>query len=118
MTLFAQDADTIGLSSEEREEVVKDGVDNVDEEVDDEQMNEVFSAKVVEAMRSNDYWGKRGFNNWRSCAGGHVYLVGRSFKLPYSPLATYMYMYMMLTYVSGVVVPLSRGLVLPKAATR
>ena len=87
-TLFAQDADTIGLSSEEREEVVKDGVDNVDEEVDDEQMNEVFSAKVVEAMRSNDYWGNRGFNNWRSCAGGHVYLVGRSFKLPYSPLAT------------------------------
>ena len=42
-------------------------------------------AKVVEAMRSNDNWG---FNNWRSCAGGHVYLVGRSFKLPYSPLAT------------------------------
>ena len=36
-------------------------------------------AKVVEAMRSNDNWG---FNNWRSCAGGHVYLVGRSFKLP------------------------------------
>ena len=116
--MFAQDADTIGLSSEEREEVVKDGVDNVDEEVDDEQMNEVFSAKVVEAMRSNDYWGNRGFNNWRSCAGGHVYLVGRSFKLPYSPLATYMYMYMMLTYVSVVVVPVSRGLVLPTAATR
>ena len=43
-------------------------------------------AKVVEAMRSNEYpWGS---NNWRSCAGGHVYLVGRSFKLPYSPLAT------------------------------
>ena len=72
-------------------------------------------AKVVEAMRSNDNWG---FNNWRSCAGGHVYLVGRSFKLPYSPLATYMYMYMMLTYVSVVVVPVSRGLVLPTAATR
>ena len=110
MTLFAQDADTIGLSSEEREEVVKDGVDNVDEEVDDEQMNEVFSAKVVEAMRSNDNWG---FNNWRSCAGGHVYLVGRSFKLPYSP-----YGHMMLTYVSGVGVPLSRCVVLLRAATR
>ena len=65
--------------------LAEDGVDDVDEEVDDEQMNEVFSAKVVEAMRSNDNWG---FNNWRSCAGGHVYLVGRSFKLPYSPLAT------------------------------
>merc|ERR1719500_433047 len=47
--LQIEDADTIGLSSEEREE-------------------------VVEAMRSNDNWG---FNNWRSCAGGHVYLVGR-----------------------------------------
>ena len=35
-------------------------------------------AKVVEAMRSNDNWG---FNNWRSCAGGHVYMVGRSCKL-------------------------------------
>ena len=65
--------------------LAEDGVDDVDEEVDDEQMHEVFSAKVVEAMRSNDNWG---FNNWRSCAGGHVYLVGRSFKLPYSPLAT------------------------------
>ena len=85
--MFAQDADTIGLSSEEREEVVKDGVDNVDEEVDDEQMNEVFSAKVVEAMRSNDYWGNRGFNNWRSCAGGHVYYVDRSFKLPQFTIA-------------------------------
>ena len=31
LTLFAQDADTIGLSSEEREEVAKDGVDDVDE---------------------------------------------------------------------------------------
>ena len=78
MTLFAQDADTIGLSSEEREEVAKDGVNDVDEVVDDEQMHEVFSAKVVEAMRS-DNWG---FNNWRSCAGGHVYYVDRSFKLP------------------------------------
>ena len=65
--------------------LAEDGVNDVDEEVDDEQMHEVFSAKVVEAMRSNDNWG---FNNWRSCAGGHVYLVGRSFKLPYSPLAT------------------------------
>ena len=65
--------------------LAEDGVDDVDEEVDDEQMHEVFSAKVVEAMRSNDNWG---FNNWRSCAGGHVNLVGRSFKLPYSPLAT------------------------------
>ena len=35
-------------------------------------------AKVVEAMRSNDNWG---FNNWRSCGGGHVYMVGRYFKL-------------------------------------
>ena len=67
-------------------------------------------AKVVEAMRSNDNWG---FNNWRSCAGGHVYLVGRSFKLPYSP-----YGHMMLTYVSGVGVPLSRCVVLLRAATR
>ena len=33
-------------------------------------------AKVVEAMRTNDNWG---FNNWRSCAGGHIYVVGRSF---------------------------------------
>ena len=69
--------------------------------------------KVVEAMRSNDYWGNRGFNNWRSCARGHVYLIGRSFKLPYSP-----YGHMMLTYVSGVGVPLSRCVVLLRAATR
>ena len=30
--------------------------------------------KVVEAMRSNDNWG---FNNWRSCGNGHLYIVGR-----------------------------------------
>ena len=43
-------------------------------------MDEEFKvvAKVVEAMRSNDNWG---FNNWRSCGGGHVYMVGRYFKL-------------------------------------
>ena len=75
--MFAQDADTIGLSSEEREEVVEDDV--VKLMVDDEQMDELFAlAKVVEAMRSNDNWG---FNNWRSCAGGHVYIVGRSFYI-------------------------------------
>ena len=45
LTLFAQDADTIGLSSEEREEVAKDGVDDVDEEVDDERMDEVFTGQ-------------------------------------------------------------------------
>ena len=43
--LFAQDADTIGLSSEERGEVANDGVDDVDEEVDDEQMDEVFTGQ-------------------------------------------------------------------------
>ena len=30
--------------------------------------------KVVEAMKSNDNWG---FNNWRSCSNGHLYMVGR-----------------------------------------
>jgi len=47
--LQMEDANTIGLTSEERDE-------------------------VVEAMRTNDNWG---FNNWRSCAGGHIYVVGR-----------------------------------------
>ena len=69
-------------------------------------------AKVVEAMRSNDNWG---FNNWRSCAGGHVYMVGRSCKLLqliiWPPYAS--------QYVSsGVGVPLRRGFVLSRAATR
>ena len=30
--------------------------------------------KVVDAMKSNDNWG---FNNWRSCGNGHLYMVGR-----------------------------------------
>ena len=30
--------------------------------------------KVVEAMKSDDNWG---FNNWRSCGNGHLYMVGR-----------------------------------------
>ena len=33
------------MSSEEREEVAKDGVDDVDEEVDDERMDEVFTGQ-------------------------------------------------------------------------
>ena len=44
-------------------------------------MDEMFTcndnAKVVEAMSTSDNWA---FNSWRSCASGHVYLVGRSFS--------------------------------------
>ena len=53
--------------------------------------------KVVEAMRSNDNARTAvrtnggfvivGLNNWRSCAGGHVYYVDRSFKLPQFTIA-------------------------------
>ena len=43
---FVQEADTTGLSSEERGEVgLKDGVDDVKEEVDDEQMDDVITGQ-------------------------------------------------------------------------
>ena len=114
MTLFfVQEADTTGLSSEERGEVgLKDGVDDVKEEVDDEQMDDVITGKVVEAMRSNDNWG---FNNWRSCAGGHIYLVGRSFPRA-ANLRTRQWPHD--AFLPGVGVPLRRGVALPRAATR
>ena len=72
MNLFAQDADTIGLSSEEREEVV-------------EAMRSNDNART--AVRTNGGFVMVGLNNWRSCAGGHVYYVDRSFKLPQFTIA-------------------------------
>ena len=108
--MFAQDADTIGLSSEEREEVAKDGVDDVDEEVDDEQMDEVFTGQGGGGDEVQRQLGLQQLAQlrWRPRLPRRQVLQAPLFTIGY----------MMLTYVSGVVVPLSRGLVLPKAATR
>ena len=39
------------------------------------------------AVRTNGGFVIVGLNNWRSCAGGHVYYVDRSFKLPQFTIA-------------------------------
>ena len=105
--------------------MAKDGVDDVDEEVDDEQMDEVFSGQggggdEVQRQRPYGRTYERGL-----CNSGLKQLAQLRWRprllrrqVLQAPPIHHSYGHMMLTNVSGVGVPLSRGLVLPKAATR
>ena len=110
--MFAQDADTIGLSSEEREEVAKDGVDDVDEEVDDEQMDEVFTGQGGGGDEVQRQLGLQQLAQlrWRPRLHGWQVLQAPPYGHMMMPPIQYVS--------SGVGVPLRRGFVLPRIATR